>query len=101
MATTELNLFEVYFGIHNKKVLNITEEKSADMLFESLLVLPFDNGCGKESSMIMAKLMKEGKMINQNDVLIAGILKKNNINSFITRNEKHFSNIKGLNVVTY
>ena len=101
LVTTELNLFEIYFGIYQKKDFSIGEERSTDEFFNSLQVLPFDKECGKSASKILASQMRKGKMSNQNDVLIISILEKNEIPSIITKNVKHFSNIHGLKVVSY
>ncbi len=101
LSTTEISAFEVYFGIYQKPNISEKEEKSAEEFFNSIQVLPFDNECGKAASKILASLIKEGRIIEQNDSLIAAILQKNKVESIITRNVKHFSNIRGLKVVSY
>lgn len=101
LATTEINAFEVYFGIYQKPIMSEKEEKSANYLFSSIQVLAFDEDCSKSGAKILTSLIKEGKMIDQNDALIAAILSKNRVNSIMTKNEKHYSRIKGLNVISY
>ncbi|MBS3089503.1 type II toxin-antitoxin system VapC family toxin [Candidatus Pacearchaeota archaeon] len=101
IVTTELNVFEIYVGIHQKEYKNSVEEKTVENFFNSITILPLDVGCGRRASELLASLMKVGKMINQNDILIASILQKNNVGSIITRNTKHFSSISGLKVISY
>jgi len=101
IATTEINAFEILFGIYMKKIVSEREKFAASEFFESLEVLPLDEGCGKISAQILAALMKRGNTIDQNDCLIAAIILKNGFNKIITRNGKHFSRIKNLEVVGY
>lgn len=101
IVTTELSAFEVYFGIYQRKNVNVNEERAAEDFFSSVEVLPFDADCGKIASKILASLFKEGNAINQNDALIASIMRKHKIDAIITRNEKHFSKVKGVRIISY
>ncbi len=101
ILTTELSVFEVYFWIHQKKNIDENEERLAGEFFGNLKILPFDSECGRNASKILTNLMKEGKMIEQNDAFIAGIMQKNEINRIITKNTKHFERIKGIKVISY
>jgi predicted nucleic acid-binding protein len=40
-------------------------------------------------------------MIDDNDILIAGIMLSNDIRKIITRNSKHFEKITELNIIKY
>ena len=84
-----------------KSFISEKEKKSAEEFFDSLQKLSFGDRCGKKSSEIFSNLIKEGKTIQQNDALIVGILAENKVDSIITRNSKHFSIIKKLNVISY
>ena len=101
ILTTEINLFEIYFGIFNKSDINEKEKKLADEFFDSLNKLPFSNNCGKKSAEILTSLIKRGKTIQQNDALISAILIENKVGSIITRNLKHFSSMKELKAISY
>jgi len=101
ILTTEINLFEIYFGIFNKSNINEKEKKLADEFFDSLNKLPFSNNCGKKSAEILTSLIKRGKTIQQNDALISAILIENKVGSIITRNLKHFSSMKELKAISY
>ena len=100
LVTTELNAFEVFFGIYIKKVKNEQEEESAKIFFDIIPVLN-GGGWGENGAGMMSDLIKKGKIIEQNDILISSILKANGCYSIITKNKKHFSQIKGMNVITY
>jgi predicted nucleic acid-binding protein len=101
LITTEINIFEIYFGIFNKLFISEKELNSANGLFESINNLPFKNNCGKRAAEIITSLIKKGKIIQQNDSMIASILLENKIESIITKNVKHFSLIKGLKIINY
>jgi len=100
IVTTEISKFEVLFGIYVKND-NIDEERSAQSFFDSIDILSFDNGCGKEAARILVSLNKEGNIIEQNDCFIAAIIKIHGCHKIITGNVKHFKRIKGLNVESY
>ena len=63
LFTTEINIFEVLFGIYLKKVIDEDELSKAKDFFNMIDVLPFDDGCGDEASSIQASLIKSGRMI--------------------------------------
>ncbi len=46
-------------------------------------------------------LESQGQTIDDNDVLIAGIMLSNGIKKIITRNIEHFKRIEGLELITY
>lgn len=101
IVTTELSVFEVFHGIYLKKNLTEKEEEIANSFFNSITVLPFDKMCGKISAKIFTSLEHRGMQIEQNDCLIAAIILKNGFGKIITKNNKHFSRIKKLEVIGY
>ena len=101
VITTELNVFEVFHGIYLRNYSIEKEKEIADSFFNSLDVLPFDEGCGELGAKITAELVKKGKLIEQNDCLIAAIILKSRFDKIITKNNKHFSRIRGLKVIGY
>jgi tRNA(fMet)-specific endonuclease VapC len=101
IATSQINVFEIFFGIFNKKTAGESEALSADSFFSSMTVFSFDKTCGITSAKILSGLMKAGKTIDQNDCFIASIMIKNSINSIISNNKSHFSKIKGIKVISY
>ena len=101
VATTEITVFEVFYGIHAKKNFSEKEAVVAEEFFNSIYVFPFDSDCGKKSAKILASLKAEGKIIEQNDCFIASIMLKNGISEIITKNRNHFSKIEGIKVLDY
>ena len=71
LATTEINVFEVLFGIHLKKEIPQKELEAARRFFDSVNIIPFDEGCRRIAAEISSKLSKKGEEINQNDCFVA------------------------------
>ena len=101
LGTSQINVFEIFFGIFKRKKINENELISADNFFNSLTIFSFDQKCGKISARILSTLIKEGNIIDQNDCFIGSIMIKNGISSIISNNKKHFSRINGIKVITY
>lgn len=101
IVTTEINKFEIMFGIYLKKEISEKEKDAAKSFFDSLDVLPFEKNCGEKAAQILASLSKEGNIIEQNDAFIASIMINNGIENILTKNEKHFLRIKGIKVMAY
>ncbi len=99
LATTEINRFEVFFGISLQKTFPQAEANAAHALFKAIPVFPF--GQGERAAAILAALMKDGSAINQNDTLIAAALLANGCSGIITKNRKDFAKIKGLEIISY
>ena len=93
-ATTSINAFEIFFGAHRsaKRSENL---KEALRLLGRLHVLPFDLPSARRAGETAASLAAKGEGIDYRDSMIAGIALENDI-TLVTRNEKHFSRIKGL-----
>ena len=101
IATTEINVFEVYFGIYLRESVSQKEEDTADLFLSSIEMLSSNNGWGKQSAKLIADLAKQGRIIDKNDCFISSIMKANNCNKIITRNVKHFCRIKGIEIIPY
>lgn len=100
LATTEVNYFEVLFGIFKRRDLSQKELDAVEKLFNTLNILALDRNSSYTAAEIAGRLSKQGLIIEINDNLIAGICVANNCR-IITKNVKHFSRIKGLKVETY
>lgn len=101
LMTTEISVFEIFFGVYIQKEINENEIMTAENFFNSIDVFSFNKECGNISAKILTNLIKNGKTIEQNDCFIAAIMKKNRCDKIITRNEKHFSRIEGIKVIGY
>lgn len=100
-VTTEINVFEVFLGIYLKKTKSENEENIARNFFNSIEILSTKKGSGKLAAQTLAELSKRGELIGQNDIFVLSIMQKNNCNQIITRNKKHFSKLKEIEVVSY
>lgn|SRR3989338_5722679 len=98
---TRVSYLELMFGIDPSEPKHKSEEEHFDNLFDEYELLELDKESAKKSSSIFWFLKKQGKMIEQFDCVIAGILLSNGVNRIITRNAKHFVNIRGLDVISY
>ncbi|MDA3837272.1 MAG: type II toxin-antitoxin system VapC family toxin [Nanoarchaeota archaeon] len=101
VVSSELNSFEVFFGIFDKENIPKNELAYAERFFENIKIFGLDSQCGKLSANILSDLRRRGIEINQNDCLIASVMIKNGISKIITKNKKHFSKIEGIEILNY
>jgi len=100
--TTEINVFEILYGIFRDKSINAEKEfENAKKLFDKLRIMPLKGEATIKSAIIAGNLTKKGLTIDPNDCITAGICLTNGISTVVTRNKSHYSRIKGLNVETY
>lgn len=92
-------IFELWSGIAQSSKPE-TEKKKVMQTVESQIILPFEKESAKEAGKIDGTLCKEGQTIDPEDCMIAGIAKYYD-EVILTRNVKHFSRIKGVNIETY
>jgi len=90
LATTSINVFEVYFGGYK-----IGKTKCLEDFFSSLKILTLDYNASKKAAEIGTKLSNEGRQIEVKDLLIASICIVNGC-TLVTSNIKHFSRINEL-----
>ena len=90
-----LTVYEFFKGIFVSEKLE--EEKFLRELVESSLFLEPSYEAAKIGGEIYAGLRKEGKLINDADILIASTVKAHNA-ILVTNNDKHFSRIQGLKI---
>jgi predicted nucleic acid-binding protein len=68
----------------------------AEKFLSAIIVCPFDRASARKAALLFEKLSKTGKMINENDLLIAGISLANDELLF-TRDQK-FGSIDDVNI---
>jgi predicted nucleic acid-binding protein len=90
-----LTFYEFFKGIFVSGRLG--EEKFLQELNETCLILNPSYEAAKIGGEIYATLKKEGRLINDADILIASIVKAHDA-VLVTNNEDHFSRIKGLKI---
>jgi tRNA(fMet)-specific endonuclease VapC len=99
---SEITIFEVATGFlyseykHKKSNFDIFIDFISNFQILSTLNLH-----SFEAARISASLIYKGKRIDDNDCIIAGTMIANNVKKIITKNKKHFSKIKGIEVLSY
>jgi predicted nucleic acid-binding protein len=68
----------------------------AEKFLSAIIVCPFDRASARKAALLFEKLSKTGKMINENDLFIAGISFAND-DLLLTRDQK-FTNIDDVNI---
>jgi predicted nucleic acid-binding protein len=68
----------------------------AEKFLSAVIVCPFDRASARKAALLFEKLSKAGKMINENDLLIAGISLAND-EVLLTRDQK-FGSIDDANI---
>ena len=94
LATTFINLFELYSGVFlsSKKEENFNKVKN---FLPMVRVLNLSHLSTLIGGQINASLKNKGKIIESRDLLIASIALIENF-VLLTKNKKHFENIPGL-----
>jgi len=98
LATTTVNLFELYFGAYKTgKEKNV---EAVNELAERIEVLELNKKSAELAGKIMAELEKKGLEIGIRDTMIAGtVLESGSI--LYTRNVKHFRKIKEIKLFEF
>lgn len=87
LSLTSITVFELYAGITGKKRL-----KQIDDLISILPVFSLEKNEARTAARIYNDLKKIGKLIGNQDILIAAICITHNL-PLLTRNTEHFSRI--------
>jgi tRNA(fMet)-specific endonuclease VapC len=95
VKTTSITAFELVRGARNKR-----DEKHITELLDGLIVLDFGKKAGLTAGNIARDLNKKGTPIDPEDVMIAAVALLDN-EPVLTRNVRHFSQVKRLSVMTY
>jgi len=101
MAINQISCFEIMLGMDLDNENYKMEEDFYNNFFQSVLNLNLDIDCSKKASQIYWDLRRKGKIIDDFDCAIASIYLNSGVNKIITRNIKHFENVKGLKVISY
>ena len=89
-------LCELYKGVFLSSRKD-TQLSAMEQFIDSLGFLDFTKEASKAFGELYADLQNEGTMTQENDLMIASIVKAHGA-TLVTRNKKHFANIKGLKV---
>jgi len=98
-GTTTITVMELWRGAM-KSLHTEEEKKKVNELLKALLIYPLREKDAKKAGEIEAKLIKNGEMVDLEDIMISGICLARN-ETILTKNTKHFNRIEGLNVESY
>lgn len=101
LASTIINYQELMFGLDMSRKGHAEELEFYDAFFENIFLLEMTRQSAKKAAGVMKDLQSAGMTAGRFDSMIAGILMENGVNKIITRNEKHFMEIRGLEVIKY
>lgn len=107
LFTTEINVFELYFGLYSSKIFANSEDllEKRKIRLEGLLskfqVISMGRKESIKAAKLLGKLVRIGKAIDFRDALIAGIAMANGITRILTKNIDHFKGIEGIEVIEY
>jgi tRNA(fMet)-specific endonuclease VapC len=107
LFTTEITVFELYFGLYGNNILNKDPEKlqkridTLSKILTKFQILPFSGDESIQSAKILGQLKLDGKIIEFRDGMIAGSGLANGITKILTRNADHFDRIPGIQAITY
>ena len=98
-AISSITMMELWRGAL-QSINQEKEKKKIQELLHSLLNYSFSEEEAKKSAEIEVELIKSGKLVDIEDIMIAGtaLIKNEKI---LTRNIKHFNKIKGLDLEEY
>lgn len=98
ICLTSVSLCELFKGVFLSSKSE-SDLKIVEAFVESNGILDLDKESSSEFGRLFSKLNKIGKMIPEADLMIASIVKANNI-ALITRDKKHFENL-GIEVISW
>ncbi|MAE13843.1 PIN domain nuclease [Candidatus Woesearchaeota archaeon] len=98
LAITYITLFELYYGAYKSSKKKDNVEAISNFL-NRIKILNFTEESTRKAGELLAKLEKEGNIIEFRDLLIGTIALVDNY-SMKTGNIKHFSKIDGLKILT-
>lgn len=99
LCTTEICVFEVARGIFingNKRELH-----SLIILLEAIEIIPTKTMFALDAAAQAGILKKKGITLDDNDLLIVGMMQNFGVKKIVTKNKRHFSKIKDLEAISY
>ncbi len=103
---TAITVYEINIGLERTK-RKISEERykylyRTWMEFVSRMeIFPLGVKEAEKAAKIYDILESKGQIIDDNDILIAGIMLTNGIKKIITKNVRHFERIEGIEIINY
>ncbi len=106
LLITAITIYEINIGLEKTR-RKISEERYRKLnnkwikFISGMQILALGFKEAKKSAEIYDELVSKGQIIDDNDILIAGIMLANGIIKIITRNIDHFNRIASLDVLSY
>lgn len=103
---TSISIYEVSIGLERTK-RKVSEERHKELykiwmeFISSMEIFTLGFKEAEKAAEIFDILESMGQKIDDNDILIAGIMLSNNIKKIITKNIKHFGIIEGIELIQY
>lgn len=99
--TTEANVYEIVSGVWQQKINREKALHDMEVLLGRFTVLPLEHRGSLKAGEIAGMLSKQGRMIDDVDCMVAGILLANGCDTVVTRNVRHFERIESMKVESY
>ncbi len=103
---TSISIYEVNIGLERTRRI-ISEERYKKLykiwmeFISSMEIFTLGFKEAEKAAKISDDLESKGQRIDDNDILIAGIMLSNGIKRIITKNIKHFEIIEGIELISY
>ena len=103
---TSITVYEVSIGLERTK-RKISEKRYNELyktwleFISSMEIFTLGYKEAEKAAQIYDILESKGNLIDDNDILIAGIMISNGITKIITRNVNHFEKIETLEIINY
>ncbi len=105
-AITSISIYEVSIGLERTKRMKSSKVYHSQLTiwnkFRALLkILDLTENAAEKAAKIYDIMNQKGQIIDDNDILIAGIMTSMNITTIVTRNIKHYQYIPDISVLPY
>lgn len=106
LNTTTITVYEINIGLERTR-RKISEERYKSLykkwieFLSGLQIYSLGIKEAQKAAQVYDKLDIKGEKIDDNDILIAGIMLSNGIKKILTRNKSHFERIEGIEVIEY
>ena len=103
---TSITIYEMNIGFERTK-RKISEQRYKQLykpwleFISSMEIFALGYKEAERAAEIYDTLESQGQRIDDNDILIAGIMLTNGIKQLITKNVKHFERIEGIEIIKY
>lgn len=103
---TAITVYEINIGLERTK-RKISEERYKNLykswmeFISGMEIFPLGFKEAEKAAEIYDALESKGQKIDDNDILIAGIMLSNGIKKIITKNIKHYEKIEGIDIINY